>query len=172
MLVERYNHLGGLSTGGLVSWIDRMTDWEWEPPGGRRGRGAHLPLRTRRNPRTGPRDLGFEISYRSLIPASTNGLLAAGRNLSADTKSHAALREIPGCWVMGEAAGVAATLVVDGGVDVRDVGIRALQAQLVKQGGIVNRPTQRSQHDGSQVPDLGLEESIHWQAVDEARAFE
>jgi len=27
-LVERYNHLGGLSTGGLVMWIDRMTDWQ------------------------------------------------------------------------------------------------------------------------------------------------
>jgi len=25
-LLERYNHLGGLSTGGLVIWIDRMTD--------------------------------------------------------------------------------------------------------------------------------------------------
>jgi flavin-dependent dehydrogenase len=27
LLVERYNHLGGLATGGLVIWIDRMTDW-------------------------------------------------------------------------------------------------------------------------------------------------
>ena len=27
MLVERYNHLGGLATGGLVIWIDRMSDW-------------------------------------------------------------------------------------------------------------------------------------------------
>jgi hypothetical protein len=27
VLIERYNHLGGLSTGGLVIWIDRMTDW-------------------------------------------------------------------------------------------------------------------------------------------------
>jgi 2-polyprenyl-6-methoxyphenol hydroxylase-like FAD-dependent oxidoreductase len=26
ILLERYNHLGGLSTGGLVIWIDRMTD--------------------------------------------------------------------------------------------------------------------------------------------------
>ncbi len=26
VLLERYNHLGGLSTGGLVIWIDRMTD--------------------------------------------------------------------------------------------------------------------------------------------------
>ncbi|UCE30087.1 MAG: FAD-dependent oxidoreductase, partial [Burkholderiales bacterium] len=30
-LLERYNHLGGLSTGGLVIWIDRMTDWEGRP---------------------------------------------------------------------------------------------------------------------------------------------
>src|SRR5262245_30530334 len=28
ILAERYNHLGGLSTGGLVVWIDRMTDWD------------------------------------------------------------------------------------------------------------------------------------------------
>ena len=27
IVVERYNHLGGLSTGGLVIWIDRMSDW-------------------------------------------------------------------------------------------------------------------------------------------------
>ncbi len=27
VLLERYNCLGGLSTGGLVMWIDRMTDW-------------------------------------------------------------------------------------------------------------------------------------------------
>ena len=30
-LLERYNHLGGLSTGGLVIWIDRMSDWEGQP---------------------------------------------------------------------------------------------------------------------------------------------
>src|SRR5262249_51887712 len=29
-LLERANHLGGLSTGGLVIWIDRMTDWSGE----------------------------------------------------------------------------------------------------------------------------------------------
>ena len=30
-LVERYGDLGGLSAGGLVIWIDRMTDWEGAP---------------------------------------------------------------------------------------------------------------------------------------------
>ena len=71
---------------------------------------------------------------------------------------------------MGEAAGVAATLAVDRGVEVRDVDVGALQAQLVKQGSIVDRPTERS--DGSHGPDSGLEESIHWQAVDTTRAFD
>src|SRR5918992_3675529 len=31
VLAERYGHLGGLSTGGLVFWIDRMTDWHGNP---------------------------------------------------------------------------------------------------------------------------------------------
>jgi hypothetical protein len=30
ILLERHNHLGGLSTGGLVVWIDRMTGWDGE----------------------------------------------------------------------------------------------------------------------------------------------
>lgn len=52
MLVERYNHLGGLSTGGLVIWIDRMTDWE-----GRhviRGIGAELIDRLPKDAVQGP----------------------------------------------------------------------------------------------------------------------
>ncbi len=113
----------------------------------------------------------LQIPYRSLLPASTNGLLAAGRNLSADTKSHAALREIPQCWAMGEAAGVAATLAVGSNAALREIDVRALQAQLVKQGSIVDRPAQ-SQRDARHTVDSGLEESIHWQAVDEARAFD
>jgi hypothetical protein len=113
----------------------------------------------------------LQIPYRSLVPAETNGLLAAGRNLSADTKSHAALREIPECWAMGEAAGVAAVLAVDGGSTVRDVDIKALQVQLVSQGSIVDLPAQAGAQD-PEGDDLGVEESIHWQAVDGARAFE
>ena len=101
----------------------------------------------------------LQIPYRSLVPADTNGL-AAGRNLSADTKSHAALREIPECWAMGEAAGVAAVLAVDGGTAVRDVDIKALQAQLVEQGSIVDllrrraRTTQRTTTSASRSDPL------------------
>jgi 2-polyprenyl-6-methoxyphenol hydroxylase-like FAD-dependent oxidoreductase len=113
----------------------------------------------------------LQIPYRSLVPISVDGLLAAGRNLSSDTKSHAALREIPECWAMGEAAGVAATLAVDHACDVRVIDISALQAQLVKQGGIVDRPNQDDHGEALSSLDSGLEDSIHWQAVDESRAF-
>ena len=114
----------------------------------------------------------LQIPYRSLLPVGTKGLLAAGRNLSADTKSHAALREIPQCWAMGEAAGAAATLAVDSGIDPREIDVRALQTQLVKQGSIVDRPTQQDQGDTTGSLDAELEGSIHWQAVNEARAFD
>jgi hypothetical protein len=114
----------------------------------------------------------LQIPYRSLLPVTTKGLLAAGRNLSADTKSHAALREIPQCWAMGEAAGVAATLAVDGDSDLGDIDVRALQTQLVKQGSIVDRPTQQDHGKETDSLDSELEQSIHWQAVNEARAFD
>ncbi len=52
MLVERYNHLGGLSTGGLVIWIDRMTDWNGKLV--IRGLGEELLDRLPSGARTGP----------------------------------------------------------------------------------------------------------------------
>jgi hypothetical protein len=114
----------------------------------------------------------LQIPFRSLLPDDIGGLLAAGRNLSADTKSHTSLREIPECWAMGEAAGVAASLAVDRGVDVGEVDIGSLQTQLVKQGAIVDRPDDAHQLIPIADPEAGLEESIHWQAVDPARAFD
>jgi 2-polyprenyl-6-methoxyphenol hydroxylase-like FAD-dependent oxidoreductase len=118
----------------------------------------------------------LEIPYGSLVPDGVDGLLAAGRNLSADTKSHAALREIPECWVMGEAAGVAAAMAVDGGQAVRDVDVAALQAQLERQGAVVHRPGSeaddaRTDADAGRPGD-GVESSIHWAAVDGRRAYE
>jgi 2-polyprenyl-6-methoxyphenol hydroxylase-like FAD-dependent oxidoreductase len=114
----------------------------------------------------------LEIPYRSLLPDGTGGLLAAGRNLSADTKSHAPLREIPECWVMGEAAGVAATLAVDGDVDVGAIDIERLQGQLVRQGAIVDRPAEARGSDDEAGPDEGIEESIHWRAIEAVQAVD
>ncbi|CAA9286658.1 MAG: hypothetical protein AVDCRST_MAG77-4821 [uncultured Chloroflexi bacterium] len=52
VLVERYGHLGGLATGGLVYWIDRMTDWRGNPVVG--GIGQELIDRCGRDAVLGP----------------------------------------------------------------------------------------------------------------------
>lgn len=69
-----------------------------------------------------------------MIPRRHNQLLAAGRNLSSDSSSHSFMREIPQCWALGQAAGVAAASAVQAGVLVRDVNIAAVRQQLRRQG--------------------------------------
>ena len=44
------------------------------------------------------------------------------------------MREIPQCWITGQAAGAAAALAVQQGVAPRDVDVAALQAALLAQG--------------------------------------
>ena len=81
----------------------------------------------------------LEIPYGCLVPQQLENLLAAGRNLSCDITSHAALREIPECWVLGQGAGVAAALAARKNLSVRDVPIKNIQDELRKQGAIVER---------------------------------
>ncbi|HWO73390.1 MAG TPA: FAD-dependent oxidoreductase [Dehalococcoidia bacterium] len=82
----------------------------------------------------------LEIPYGCLVPKELEGLLAAGRNLSCDPQSHAALREIPECWVLGQAAGVAAAVAAKKRLRPRDVPIAELQRRLAAQGAAVRRP--------------------------------
>jgi hypothetical protein len=126
----------------------------------------------------------LQIPYRSLVPREVDGVLAAGRNLSADTKSHAALREIPECWVMGEAAGIAAAMAVSANVQLRDVDVPQLQKALVRHGAIIDPPgdsaaDQAGARDAERADEKtagkdadGLQDAIHWRAVDDVRAFD
>jgi hypothetical protein len=76
----------------------------------------------------------ISIPYGALVPRELEGLLACGRHISCDTNSHGFLREIPQCWVTGQAAGVAAAHAVRAGVEPRAVAIAPLQEELLKQG--------------------------------------
>ena len=58
VLLERYNHLGGLSTGGLVIWIDRMTDWSGEAGHPRHCERSAGPAAEGRDRRTAARACG------------------------------------------------------------------------------------------------------------------
>jgi hypothetical protein len=74
------------------------------------------------------------VPYRALVARDLDNLLAPGRHMSCDPQTQAFMREIPQCWLTGQAAGVAAALAVSEGVPAADVEVEALQAELVRQG--------------------------------------
>jgi hypothetical protein len=76
----------------------------------------------------------ISVPYEALLPARLDGLLACGRHISCDPSSHGFMREIPQCWLTGQAAGVAAAVAVNARVQPRAVNIRDVQAALRKQG--------------------------------------
>src|SRR5690606_7284039 len=76
----------------------------------------------------------YGIPYRSLLPAGLENILVAGRALSATHEAQSAVRVMPPCFAMGEAAGAAAAIAIRSGTTPREVPIRALQEALVRQG--------------------------------------
>lgn len=72
----------------------------------------------------------YEIPYRALLPMGVEQLLVAGRCISADHAAHARSRNMPACMATGQAAGVAAAVAIDKGVNVRDVPVETVQQKL------------------------------------------
>jgi hypothetical protein len=63
-----------------------------------------------------------------------DNLLIAGRCIAGDAISHASIRSMMCCAVIGQGAGVAAAVSIKDGVPVRDVSIANLQRELLRQG--------------------------------------
>ncbi len=82
----------------------------------------------------------YEIPLRSLIPAGIENMLCAGRCVSSDAEAMEALREIQGCWTMGEAAGAAAALAAEQGCTPAAVPVNKLQERLVAAGAVIRLP--------------------------------
>jgi len=94
----------------------------------------------RRFPDVVARGRDYYTPYRSLLPQHIDGLLVAGRCYSATPEAQRISREIPPVMVMGEAAGTAAALSLESGVQPRHVNVATLQKRLIAQG--VNLGTQ------------------------------
>lgn len=73
---------------------------------------------------------GYGIPYRCLLPKGVEGLLVAGRCISADEIAHGSTRNVPACALTGEAAGTAAALAARAGVTPRQLNVSDLQAAL------------------------------------------
>ncbi|WP_043588869.1 FAD-dependent oxidoreductase [Geminisphaera colitermitum] len=76
----------------------------------------------------------YTIPLRSLIARDVEGLMMAGKCVSATHEAVASTRVIPICMAQGQAAGTAAALAIRHGVDVRQLPVPELQTLLQHQG--------------------------------------
>jgi len=79
----------------------------------------------------------YDIPYRCLLPQKVEGLLVAGRCLSADHDAHASVRSMGQCMAMGQAAGIAAVIATHENVQPREVNLSVLQDQLREVGAVI-----------------------------------
>jgi hypothetical protein len=77
----------------------------------------------------------YGIPYRVLLPHGLDNVLVAGRCVSADRMVHGSIRVMPGCFITGQAAGVAASMAAQRGSGTRDVDVKDLQRRLRELGG-------------------------------------
>lgn len=76
----------------------------------------------------------YFVPYRALVPRETDALLVAGRCAGASREVMAAIRVMPPCFAMGQAAGTAAALSAAAGVEPRDLRVAELVAALKADG--------------------------------------
>jgi FAD dependent oxidoreductase len=86
-------------------------------------------------PDTVARGRDYYTPYRSLLPKGVEQLIVAGRHYSATAQAQKISREIPPCMSMGQSAGVAAAIAVDGGIKLRDVPVQQICHKVRAQGG-------------------------------------
>lgn len=103
------------------------------------------------SPSVSPKFPLISVPYGALVPQRLDGLLAAGRHVSCDANSHGFMREIPQCWLTGQAAGAAAALSVAIGCAPRAVPIARLQAELRKQGAVVRDALAEPEVEGATI---------------------
>lgn len=76
----------------------------------------------------------YDIPYRCLVARDVDGLLMAGKCLSATHEGVASTRVIPICMAQGQAVGTAAALAVERKQSVHEIDVKALQNRLIEQG--------------------------------------
>ncbi len=76
----------------------------------------------------------YGIPYGCLIPPAFSNLAVAGRAISADCEAAGAIRVMPPCMGLGQAAGTAAAMAAHSGSDIRSLDVSALREKLKNNG--------------------------------------
>lgn len=79
----------------------------------------------------------YGIPYRTLLPKGLHNVLVAGRCISSDRYVQGSVRVMPGCYITGQAAGLAAAMAVEKNTDPRGISVPELQSRLKKIGAFL-----------------------------------
>ena len=82
------------------------------------------------------RDESYDIPYGCLVPRDLDGVIAAGRCISAEHEALASCRVMVFCMGMGEAAGYAAALSAQTGKSLKEIDLKQVQSLLRQTGAI------------------------------------
>jgi hypothetical protein len=74
------------------------------------------------------------VPYGALVPADLDNVMVGGRHVATDPQTQAFMREIPQCWLTGQAAGAAAAIAAGGGTAPRAIDVSELRRALRSQG--------------------------------------
>lgn len=111
----------------LAYWVDIHSP---------KGEGYTRSEETRRRIAPPPGDW-YEIPYRCLLPLNIKNLLVAGRCVSGAHEGQAAIRVMPSCMAMGQAAGAAAAMAAARGISPKELPIDDLLSTLRVSGALV-----------------------------------
>jgi len=81
----------------------------------------------------------YDIPLRCLLPRNTQRLIVAGRCISGTHEAHSSYRVMPIVMATGQAAGVCAAIASREGKTPREVSVRAVQRELLRQGASLRR---------------------------------
>lgn len=80
----------------------------------------------------------YGFPYRMLLAKGCDNLFMAGRCVTTDLKAHMSTRNVPGCQIMGQGAGVAAALCAQKNCTSRELPYAQLREALLKQDVILD----------------------------------
>lgn len=76
----------------------------------------------------------YGIPYRILTPKGLKNVLVSGRCVSTDRYMQSSIRVMPGCYITGQAAGMAAAMMLKEKKDSHNISVRELQKKLKSAG--------------------------------------
>ena len=88
---------------------------------------------------TDERDIkNYDIPYRCLVPKNVDGILVAGRAISATHVAMSSSRVMPTCYAIGQAAGIAASIAIEDHCELKNVDVKRIHEELFRQGVELN----------------------------------